>query len=212
MAAEIWKNYFDVAILPPPEVAKYAVELSTRLNRYGTGFVLGPTSYIPHISVYHIPVLAPAFRDFSEAVMAVAESCSGGRLQLNSLEMPVVQTDKPLWLRRLHRDVVNATVCYFDWDYGAQENWHTDYLPDRLKVHAERNLHKYGSPLIGSVFRPHITLTSFTNKAVVSEIPTFEIEPLSFEVKEIAICELGPHHSCQRIVSKFRLNGKGNRK
>jgi hypothetical protein len=206
MAVEIWKNYFDVVVLPSPVVAEYAVQLSRRLQRHGAEFVLGPRSYIPHISLYHIPVLPKDFRNFSDAVTALAASHSGGELQLTALEMPVIQTDKPLWLRSLHRDVVRSTVRYFDWDYGAQERWHTDYLPARLKARAEENVRKYGSPLIGGVFRPHITLTSFTDKTVVSEIPEFEIEPLRFEVKKIAICEMGPHHSCQRVVKTFRLN------
>jgi hypothetical protein len=206
MAAEIWKNYFDVVILPPPKVTNYAIGISAGLQQYGAEFVLGHENYIPHISLYHIPVSPSDFNDFSKAVSAIAEGHVGGELQLTRLEIPVVQTDKPLWLRRLHRDLVRATVCYFNWDCGAQERWNTDYLPAQLKARAEENLRKYGSPLIGSVFRPHITLTSFPDRALVSGPPNFKIEALRFDVKEIAICELGLHHSCQRIIRRFRLN------
>src|SRR5262249_280571 len=154
----------DIVILPPPEIVDYVIALSKMLQHYSAKFVLGKRQYIPHISLYHIPVSSEKFADFSTALGSIAAVHSGGALTLRNLEMPVIQTDKPEWLRKLHQNVVKATVPYFDWDYGADDTWSTDYLPVHLRKPARSNLKRYGSPLTGVVFRPHITLTSFADK------------------------------------------------
>jgi hypothetical protein len=77
-------------------------------------------------------------------------------------------------------------------------------LPAKLKVEGKRNLRKYGSPMIDRIFRPHITLTSFGERHGLKDIE-LEFERLSFVVDEIAVCELGPHHTCQRTIARFPL-------
>jgi hypothetical protein len=208
MAIDVWKNYFDVVILPSKDVANHAIDLSSQLQGYGAKFVLGKRRYIPHISLYHIPVSPENFSDFATALKSVAAKHSGGELKLQKLDLPVIQTDKPDWLKSFHRAVVDNSLEYFNWKHGAEETWNTDYLPAHLKDRARSNLKKYGSPLVGSVFRPHITLTSFEQKSVISEIPPLKVEPLSFPVNAITICELGPSHSCQRIVKTFQLGSE----
>jgi 2'-5' RNA ligase len=200
----IWRNYFDVVILPPPDVWKHAIALSRQLRRLGGEFVLGNRQFLPHISLYHIPVSRKLFPKFSRAVREVAAATKGGGLRLMSIDMPVLMTDRPPWLKRLHRDIVQTTLPYLDWDYGAGELWKTDMLPAHLQAEARDNLRKYGSPMIGRVFRPHITLTSFGKQRKPEKV-RLEFERLSFPVAEIAICELGPHHTCQRTIVKYRL-------
>jgi hypothetical protein len=202
---QLWPDYFDIVILPPPEVRDHAIALSRALRKYGSKFVLGRRRYLPHVSLYHIPVRAEDFRRFAAVVRSVAASHRGGALKLVEIEMPVMMTDKPAWLRRLHLDLVRATQPFFDRSYGAEELWSVEYMPPALRARARANLRKYGSPMIGEVFRPHITLTSFADKARAAEISPPPFEHMRFQVDAIAICELGPSHSCQRVVRRFRL-------
>jgi hypothetical protein len=116
----IWTNYFDVVILPPPAVQDHAIALSRQLEKYGGQFVLGKNRFLPHISLYHIPVLPEDFADFSQAVQQSASRHRGGELRLRSIDMPLLMTDKPAWLRQLQRDVVSQTIRYFDWKYGGR--------------------------------------------------------------------------------------------
>src|SRR5262245_59901987 len=51
-----WPNYFDVVILPSAAVRDHSIALSRKLQKYGAKFVLGRRRYLPHISLYHIPV------------------------------------------------------------------------------------------------------------------------------------------------------------
>jgi len=187
-------------------VRDYAIDLSIQLKKFGGRFVLGRRRYIPHISLYHIPVRAENFEPFSHQVENITCAFSGGELKLRAIELPLLMTDKPEWLQKLHLDVVKKTSKYFDWDYGAEDSWSTDRLPANLRVRAKGYLEKYGSPLIGAAFRPHITLTSFDDKSVLDEIPPLPFRPMSFHVDTIHICELGSSHSCQQIVTKFNAS------
>jgi hypothetical protein len=201
----LWSNYFDIVILPPPAVQDLAIALSKSLQPYGGKFVLGKTRFLPHISLYHIPVRPERFAAFSNAVGQVSSRHAGGELQLLSMDMPALMTSKPDWLSLLHLQMVEHTKAYRDRDSGVEGTWHTDYLPPELAGPARRYLEEFGSPLIHEVFRPHITLTSFVDKSVTGSIPAATFEHLSFEVNSVAICELGPSHSCQRIVATYPL-------
>jgi hypothetical protein len=200
---EVWKNYFDVVILPPPDIRDYAIELSKRLRKYGSKFVLGKRRYIPHISLYHIPVTPQNFQPFCDAVENVAANIAAGELRLKNVQLPLLMTEKPAWLRKLHLDVVRNTNRFFDWDYGAEGSISTERFVGKRRVQGEEYREKYGSPLIGALFQPHITLTSFEDKSVMDDIPPLPLKPASFRVDAIHICELGPSHSCQRIVARF---------
>jgi hypothetical protein len=205
-----WRNYFDIVILPPPAIQNHAIGLSKRLEEYGGKFVLGRRRFIPHISLYHVPVRAQNFDSFSRAVREVAARCLGGSLRLTSVDMPVLMTNKPAWLTRLHRQMVANTCLFLDRDYDVEQTWHTNYLPAHLRAPARRYLRQFGSPLIHEVFRPHITLTSFEDRSIAPRIPPLNFEPRTFHVATVSICELGPSHTCQRTVATYRL--KSSRK
>jgi 2'-5' RNA ligase len=200
---EIWKNYFDVVILPPPSVRDYAIALSAQLQKHGSKFVLGRRRYLPHISLYHIPVRPENFNDFCVQVQEVVESSSGGELKLQSIQLPLLMTDKPSWLKTLHLDLIKNTNRLFDWDYGAEDSWSSLSIPSNSRVRAKGYIKKYGSPFVGTLFAPHITLASFEDKSVVDEIAPLTFIPMSFRVDTIHICELGPSHSCQRIIQEL---------
>jgi 2'-5' RNA ligase len=201
----LWQNYFDIVILPPPAIQDHAIALSKRLEPYGGKFVLGKNRFIPHISLYHIPVRPERFAAFSDAVRNVASTHPGGTLQLTSVDMPVLVTGKPEWLSELHRKMVEHTNAFLDREYGVEKTWDTEYLPAELKEPARRYLKEFGSPLIDEVFRPHITLTSFEDKSSRQSIPEMNFDRLSFEADAVSICELGPSHSCQRIIATYPL-------
>jgi len=203
--ASLWPNYFDIVILPPPAVRDHSIGASKQLAPYGGKFVLGRRRFIPHISLYHIPVRPERFAAFSNTVQDVSSKHTGGTLRLTSCEIPALMTDKPDWLFQLHLQMVKHTSPFLDRAYNVDQTWDTDYLPAELAGPARRYLKEFGSPLIDVVFRPHITLTSFENKNIAQSIPPLSFERLSFEVNTVSICEQGPSHSCQRIVATYPL-------
>lgn len=191
---KIWKNYFDIVILPPREISDYARELSKGLARYGTKWKLGKKSFIPHISLYHIAVKPKSFDDFIVEIQHTMSNFSPGYVKTTVIKPHMLMFDKPLWIQKLHRKVIKKTIKYVDWGYP--NHW----PPRRGKVRA-RSIKKYGTPLVGAHFRPHVTLASFSGDT--PKLPIKKARVFKFKPTHIYVCELGPSHSCQRVVEKI---------
>jgi hypothetical protein len=204
MKKEIWKNYFDVVILPPPEVADYAIKLSREFSRHGTKWTLGKRSFIPHISLYHIPVKPKDFKNFIFELKEIVRKHPSGYLRTSAIVGSVLFLDKPDWIKKLYPKIVRKTFKYLDRDYGVDKFWEINRIPWDRK-NAARFIKKYGSPLIGLNFRPHITLASLERKQVILKE---KVKPFKFKPKYIYVCELGPSHSCQKIVRKISISQK----
>src|SRR5689334_6174573 len=108
----LWPGYYDVVILPPPFVRDYAIALSRRLQRAGGRWSLGKNAFLPHISLYHIPVAPENFGAFTNALEEIAHSTKWGTLETSSFDMPLLMFNKPEWLKQLQRNVVRSTVEY----------------------------------------------------------------------------------------------------
>lgn len=201
MKKKIWKNYFDIVILPPREVADYAIRLSRKLSRYGTKWTLGKNSFIPHISLYHIAVRQEKFGAFVFEIQKAIKNTRPGYLTTTAIEPNSLIFDKPAWVQELYLKVIKKTLKYYDWDYGTDDYWPMDRFPRRMQKVGVRFMKKYGTPMVGSNFRPHVTLTSFAGNT--PRIKTKKAKIFKFKPTHIYICELGPSHSCQRIVRKI---------
>jgi hypothetical protein len=115
--------------------------------------------------------------------------------------MPVITVSKPDWLRNLQARVVHRTVKFFNRRYGAEEIWNLERFAGRRLKFARHYLNKFGSPMMGMNFQPHLTLTSF--KGGEPADIQFDIRKVRFPVDRLYVCELGPSHSCQRIVREL---------
>jgi len=113
-------------ILPPAPVRDYAIALSRQLKKYGGKFVLGKRQYLPHLSLYHIAVRPENFEALTREVGDIQADLKKGELKLRGVEVPLLLTEKPSWLERLHVTLVERTVKLFDWDSGAQDSWRVD--------------------------------------------------------------------------------------
>lgn len=201
MNKEIWKNYFDVVILPPEEISNYAIGLSKKLSQYGTKWILGKNSFIPHISLYHIAVKPKQFKPFIAELQGTIENFSPGYLRTTLIEPHLLMFDKPEWIQKLYLKVIRNTLKYYDWDYGTDQYWPLNHFPKRMRKLGARFIKKYGTPMVGANFRPHVTLASLKNEPL-----NLRVQParkLKFKPDFLYVCELGPAHSCQRIVTKI---------
>ncbi len=201
MKRKIWKNYFDIVILPPREVSDYAIKMSRELTRYGTKWTLGKKSFIPHISLYHIAVKPKKFAAFFDEIQNAIKNTRPGYLKTTAIEPNSLIFDKPAWIQKLCLKVIENTVKYYDWNYGTDGYWPLDHFPKRMRKVGARFIKKYGTPLVGPNFRPHVTLTSFAGTAPI--LKTKKAKKFKFKPSHIYVCELGPSHSCQRIVKKI---------
>src|SRR5262245_57171303 len=125
--SRVWRGYYDIVIIPPASVQGYAIDLSRQLRRLGGNWSLGRRRFIPHISLYHIPVQKADFDSFIAELRNVAR-IPAGELKLTGFDMPVLTVSKPRWLANLHWNVVRRTSQYFDANYGAEETWGLDFF------------------------------------------------------------------------------------
>ena len=206
MKTKIHKNYFDVVILPPKEIQDYAIKLSKQLYKYGTKWVLGKKSFLPHISLYHIPVKLKDFDNFIAELESIVKGSKTERLKVKNIRLwepyssVLLMTNKPEWLKKLYLKVIKNTLKYFDWDYGIEKLWHAKKMPKtRRKI-----LKRYGTPIFGHYFIPHITLGVFKDdKNMVKTFNKLRSKKYGFKVKSIFVCQLGEDHSCQRIIKQI---------
>lgn len=201
MKRQIWKNYFDIVILPSELISNYAIGLSKKLSKRGTKWVLGKNSFIPHVSLYHIAVKPKKFKAFVAEIRRTIKNFSPGYLHTTVIEPNLLMFDKPEWIKSLYLKVIKKTLKYYDWDYGTDGSWSLDDFPKRMRRTGARFIKKYGTPIMGANFRPHITLTSFKNESQNLRIK--RAKKFKFKPDFLYICELGPSRSCQRIVEKI---------
>lgn len=203
MKSEQYKNYYDIVILPSAEVRDVAIAASQKIYRkLGSDLVLGKQSFKPHISLYHVTVTK---KNFSEMVRRLR--VIGGRLKVGPLAIlpyknqPHLAVTKIAWLQNLHQSVLVAINPLRDktfsdaWDNGAK------YGNIVKSVH-RKNIQKYGSPIVGKIFDPHITLTVLNDlDDRVRATQTIPLKKYKFIPTAITICQIGKYHSCQKIIA-----------
>jgi 2'-5' RNA ligase len=194
----IWKNYFDVVIIPPKEISDYAIGLSKKLSQYGTKWILGRKSFIPHISLYHIAVKPKDFQAFVAEVKNTVKNFSLGYLNTTMIGEDSLMFNEPTWIKKLYLKIILKTVKYFDWDYGTKNLWR---FPNGKNKSEAGYIKKYGTPLFGKSFSPHVTIARYADNP--PKIKNMKAKKFKFKPDHVYICELGSSHSCQRIVEKI---------
>jgi len=193
----LWPGYYDVVILPSPPIRDHAIELSEKLQRIGGLWRLGKRAFLPHISLYHIPVAADALDPFLNELQVIVNTAKWGDLHTTALDMPVMMITKPDWLRNLHHRIVNRTARFRNRSYDVEKTWSLARFSGRRLEFAKKYLRQYGSPMVGMNFRPHITLSSF--KGNEPECSDLQVRQMSFRPDRLYICELGQSHTCHQI-------------
>jgi 2'-5' RNA ligase len=200
-AKRLWPGYYDVVILPPPLVWNHALELSRKLHQMGGQWRLGETAFLPHISLYHIPVRNKDLEDFLNELQLIAEATQWGSLETTAFDMPVIMVSKPDWLKNLHERVVRRTVRFLDPRYQVAKTWSLERFSGRRLEFARKYLKEFGTPMAGMNFRPHITLSSFKGKEPAAA--NLHVRKIRFRVNRLHVCELGQSHTCHRIIREI---------
>ena len=184
----------DVAILPPPDTSRRAIDASAQLPRgESQGLLLGP-EYLPHVTLLQMFVLAdrlPALFDRLGAVLddraALTLHVSGGGTGGSSVWMAV---DRSATLVDLHERVLDAAHP-FEEPHGDARAFYGDDARERDVNWVTR----YRKTSSHASFRPHITLGH------ASHPPT--IEPFDFTATTVAACHLGRFCSCRRVLRSW---------
>jgi hypothetical protein len=196
----------DVAVLPPPDVTAKAVALSEALpappplpEAEPQGFRLDD-EHLPHVTLIQ---LFARTNELDEVIARVDDAvrgipplglrATGGGQGTNTVWIAI---DKTPHLVELHERLMEClrglerpaggTDAFFGGDARLRDVlWVTGY---RLKS----SFHH---------FEPHITLGHGP--------ATLTIEPFAFDADAVAVCHLGRHCTCRRVLRRWSLTGPG---
>jgi 2'-5' RNA ligase len=186
----------DVALLPPPEVAARAVELSAALAAEGHDHLRLDADHLPHITLMQLFVREEELDAVLERVDGVVASrpllplrVSGGGRGSSSVWMAIERTPA---IDALHEELMEALRGY-ERPGGTKAAFHDgDARPgDVLWVTGYRLKSAFGA------FTPHITLGH------APEAP--DIAPFDFVASTVAGCHLGRFCSCRRVFRRWEL-------
>ena len=190
----------DIAVLPPPTVARRAIDLSAALPPHESqGLLLGP-EYLPHVTLSQQFVRTADLDALLTRLGPVVEGCAPLRLRViggalgSRTAWLALEPSRELFA--LHEGVLAASrpfeqtsgdaTAFFGGDARDRDvNWVSGY---RAASSFDR-------------FAPHITLGHATQPPVV--------EPFDFEASTIAACHLGRFCSCRRVLRAWEMKRAG---
>ena len=206
-------HYYDIVILPPEPIFSAAIRYSRDIaKRVPSKFVLGTRAYKPHISLFHVAVKPRDLSAMLDRLTALVQKLRvNGSLAVGKISRygggPLLPVSNPKWLQTLHGEILNAVNPLRD--HSFPNTWHYPGL--NTDAH-RRNIRRYGSPVVGSMYAPHITLSLLDDepkrlrlhrrRSLFSQsIPGQRI--FQFTPSELTVCQIGPHHSCHRVIARI---------
>ncbi|MBI4085836.1 MAG: 2'-5' RNA ligase family protein [Candidatus Liptonbacteria bacterium] len=209
--AEIWPGFYDIIILPPEPIQRQAIKLSAWLHENGSPWKLGAEEFLPHLSLYHLPVRPEKFREFTGALDDVVCGFRGGDLRLTGVSVRRIHravfltTDKPKWLSDLHLLVIKALRHFFD--EARREEIRTRW--GKMTPGMRNGFRSYGTPMTQVNFVPHLTLGTFRwedeEEKFEEGLRGLKAKPEKFHVDRVHVGRVGTGFSCQEVIHEARF-------
>lgn len=195
----------DVVLLPDEAMTDRAIEINAELlKKFGSKIGLNKENCLPHISLAMGCIEETDIASVEKILEAMAEETPLGNLKvigirtsgnLKGQAVSVLEVEKTSQLQFLHEKVMEKITPYLysdvteDMIYGEEEVaastllWIENY---RQKASFEN-------------FFPHITIGygPIENQAL----------PVAFTASELALCHLGNHCTCRKVLVSIKLKG-----
>jgi 2'-5' RNA ligase len=186
----------DVAVLPPLDVSRRAIDLSAALAGSDPQALRLGDECLPHITLTQQFVRAVSLDACLGAVDVILRSVA----PLPLLVTGVGSANTTIWMSverstvlfDLHRRLMDALET-FEQPGGTA----AAFIGGRARPRDVEWVRRYRRMSSGSAFTPHITLGHS------AQLPF--VEPLAFEADTIAACQLGRFCSCGRVLRRWAL-------
>ena len=181
-------------------------------HRFGSTLILDLEHALPHISLYHLAVAKMA--PFECKLAEIAGATEQGEMGITGIHLYrefgsiAIELSKPEWLSRFYLRLIHDLNPLRDPMFDNHRAWNSE----RLSKEQRKYIAKYGTPLVGRSFIPHITLGVIPELARMDEAAAaIKLPSGVFQVTEIAVGEQGPHHSCRPplLTLPLKLSGPG---
>jgi len=193
----------DVVLIPSEEMMNIAIQANRELlKQYPNKIILDRENCLPHISLAMGCIDQRQTEDIEIILQKIAEENSIRFLHIIDVhantnasgeKVSVLQIEKTKILQSLHKQVMTTTKQYFSYDVTA------DMVLCDETVSESTLLWIKNYPIESSYekFFPHITLG-------YGEIE-LESLPIKFNVSKIALCHMGNHCTCRKVLVKAEL-------
>jgi len=193
----------DVVLLPSEEMADKAIAANKELlKEYADKIVLDKESCLPHISLAMGCIDETDIDEIDTILRTIAEESSLGQLSAVGIhietnrageKVSVIEIEKTEALQSLHEEVMHRLAPYFSYDVKADmvlsSSETGESTLDWIKNYPEKSSFEK--------FFPHITIG-------YGKINNFSF-PIIFSASKLALCQLGNHCTCRKILSSTNL-------
>jgi len=195
----------DVVLLPDEEMTDRVVAINAELVEHGNReIVLSKECCLPHISLAMGCIDEADVVEIKKMLAALARQKSIQKLVVygvfisiskNGDKVSVYVVEKTEQLQQLHEEVMNRMAKYTT--YEAKKEMIYGYPEETVAEGTLLWINNYRKKASFANFLPHTTVG-------YGVIPTPEA-PIEFGVSSLALCHLGNHCTCRRILTSVDL-------
>lgn len=193
----------DVVLLPSDEMMDKAIQANAELvERFGSEIVLNKENCLPHISLAMGCINERDIASIEKVLELIARESPLGDLIVSGIrtstnargeKVSVFEIEKTKELQSLHEKVMKKVTPYFSYNvtidmmYGDEEAAQTSLLW----------IKNYPEKASFANFFPHITI----GYGQVENGPF----PIQFTASRLALCHLGNHCTCRKILASTNI-------
>ncbi len=192
----------DVVLLPSEKIIKMAIEINDELvEKFGRKIVFNEDNCLPHISLAMGCIEESDISDIKRILRMIAKQYPAGELQITGIQtssnavgekVSAFEIERTERLQLLHKNIMSELAEYFTSDVTKDMVADGDVEDSTLMW-----IRDYREKSSFENFSPHITLG-------YGEIPE-QVQPMKLVASKLALCHLGNHCTCRRILASIEL-------
>jgi 2'-5' RNA ligase len=197
------KKAVDIVLLPDEMMTKVAIEANAELvKKFGKKIVLNRNNCLPHISLAmgciddgDIVIVEEILQSITKECTLVDLSVLGVRSSKNIIgeSVSAFEVEKTEELQSLHEAIMDRLTPYLSTDVTAYEISDEEVAETTLSwIKNYRDKSSFGR------FFPHITIG-------YGQLSNFLSFPIKFAASRLALCHLGNHCTCRKILVSVEL-------
>jgi 2'-5' RNA ligase len=195
----------DAVLLPSEEMVDKAIAANKELQKQcADKIILDKESCLPHISLAMGCIDERDIADIEKVLQTIAKQNSLGRLSAIGIhtsensageQVSVIQIERTEALQSLHEEVLRRLEPYFNYDVTVD----MVLSPPMAGESTLAWIKDYPEKSSFEKYFPHITIG-------YGEINDYSF-PIEFAVSKLALCHLGNHCTCRKILASAELKG-----
>jgi len=193
----------DVVLLPSDEMTENVIQANAELvEKFGSKIVLNKENCLPHISLAMGCIDQRDIAPIGRLLELVARESPLGELTVTGIrtstnargeKVSVFEVEKTKQIQALHEDIIKKVTPYFSRDVTSQMIYGDEEAAETTLQWIKNYRKKAGF----ENFFPHITIG-------FGQIES-EAFPITFTASKLALCHLGNHCTCRKILASIDL-------